>query len=238
MCGDGSWSGLPMHQPCGCCISTQLPNPIQDERKPPKITQTSTIPPLPRRRPLIPVGRWGDGVAGPAPPPRGAGSGPFGGSGSQAHTGSQVRRAGPRASRRDVVFSHSTRAGPSGSETLKAFFPTLVAIKKCKFILLLPLLFLPACKTILGHNGPTEREPRRAWEPLGQGNTSWVGAGSTSSSNGLVAKEGQGSTQCPGEQERLLAGISPSVLRYPSQESLKVLAQGGKIPKNNPKPHT
>lgn len=35
-CGDGSWSGLSMHQPCGCCISTQLPNPIQDKRTPPK----------------------------------------------------------------------------------------------------------------------------------------------------------------------------------------------------------
>lgn len=148
-----------------------------------------------------------------------------------------MRRAGPHASRRDVVFSHSTGAGPSSSETLGALFPTLVAIKKCKFILLLLLLFLPACKTILGHNGPTERQPRRAWELLGQGNTSWVGAGGTTNSNGLNAKEGQDSTQCPGEQERLLAAVSPSVLRYPSQKSLqKVLSWGGKSLKITLKP--
>lgn len=49
------------------------------------------------------------------------GPGPLGSSSSQAHTGSQVRRAGPAASRRDVVFSHSPAAGPSGSGTLRGF---------------------------------------------------------------------------------------------------------------------
>ena len=125
--------------------------------------------------------------------------------------------------------------GRAAVKPLAALFPTLVAIKKCKFILL--LLLLPACKTILGHNGPMERQPRRAWELLGQGNTSRVGASSTSSSNGLKAKEGQGSTQCPGEQERLLAAVSPSLLRCPSQESLQKVFPWGEIPKDNPKTH-
>lgn len=49
------------------------------------------------------------------------GPGPLGSSSSQAHTGSQVRRAGLAASARDVVFSHSPGAGPNGSGTLRGF---------------------------------------------------------------------------------------------------------------------
>lgn len=89
-----------------------------------------------------------------------------------------------------LSFHTAPVQGQAAAKPLAALFPTLVAIKKCKFILLLLLLFLPACKMILGHNGPMEWQPRRAWELLGQGNTSRVGASSTSSSNGLKAKEG------------------------------------------------
>lgn len=98
------------------------------------------------------------------------------------------------------------------------------------------MLFLSTCKKILGHNGPMEWWPWRAWELLGQGNTSWVGAGSTSSSDGLEAKEDQGSTQRPGEQQRLL-GVLPllSCALHPRGacrrgQSLKITLE------NNPRP--
>lgn len=215
----------------------QIPSSV---REPPTITPTSAVSPIPHHHPSILAVQRGEGAAGPAPPPCATGSGPFGGGSSQEHTGSQVRRAGRRASRRDVVFSHSTRAGRAAAKPSVALFPTLAAIKKCKFILFLLLLFLPTCKTILGHNGPMEWWPLRAWELLGQGNTSRVGAGGTSSPNGLEAKEGQGSTQRPGEQQRLLAVLPLlSCALHPwgacrRGESLKITLENNPRPSNQP----
>lgn len=115
-----SCSGLSTRPSHDCCIGCNLQIPSR-VREPPTITPTSTVPPIPHHHPSILAVRWGDGAAGPAPSPHAVGSGLFGGGSSQAHTGSQVRRAGPCASRRDVVFSHSTGAGPSSRETLGGF---------------------------------------------------------------------------------------------------------------------
>lgn len=106
--------------PRSFCISTRTPNPIQHERTPQNNPH--------RHRPLVlslspahPPGTRGTRGRGISTPWPCRGPGPLGSSGSQAHTGSQVRRAGPGASRRDVVFSHSPGAGPRGSGTLRGF---------------------------------------------------------------------------------------------------------------------
>lgn len=160
---------------------------------------------------------------GPASPPR-AGRGVACGGSSQAHRGSQVRRPGPQPADGMLSFHTAPVRGRAA-----ALFPTLVAIKKCKFTILLLLVLLPTCKMILGHNGPTERPPESVGASgAGKHPPPRVGAHSTSSSNGLKAKEGQGSTQCPREQGRLLAAVSPSGQCCPSPVSLQEALPQGK----------
>lgn len=202
----GAAPGLAMNQPH---MNMQTPNPSQAGRNP-EITHTRPQPRFlttARRSPakgLHPL---------PVPGPR-----------SQAHgQPGETRGPVPADAMCDVVFSHSTGAGPSGSEILGGFVSHTGCHQEMQIHVLL-LVFLSACKTILGHNGPTQRWPRRAWELLRE---SPGGAGG-SSSNGIGAGQGRGSTRRPGEQERLLAAVSPSFLCSPSQNNLqKILLQGG-----------
>lgn len=65
-----------------------------------------------------------------------------------------------------LSFHTAPVRGRVAAEPSAALVPTLGAIEKCKFILLLSVL--PTCKTILGHNGPTERQP-------GERGSRWAG---------------------------------------------------------------
>lgn len=65
-----------------------------------------------------------------------------------------------------LSFHTAPVRGRVAAEPSAALVPTLGAIEKCKFILLLPVL--PTCKMILGQNGPTERQP-------GERGSRWAG---------------------------------------------------------------
>lgn len=83
------------------------------------------------------------------------------------------------------------------AEPSAALVPTLGAIEKCKFILLLPVL--PTCKMILGQNGPTERRP-------GERGSGWAGRETPGWDRGERAALG---VRVPPGQRTVFGVISP-----------------------------
>lgn len=138
----GDVPGLAMHQPH---VNVQTPNPSKAGRNP-KITPTRP-PPGSSPRPVGPRRR------GCTPRPRRARV--------PRRTGSQVRRGAPCQRTRCAMLSFHTAParGRAAAKPLAALFPTLVAIKKCKFIFFFFWCFSPHAKRSLGITAPRSGGP-------------------------------------------------------------------------------
>lgn len=124
-----------------------------------------------------------------------------------------------------LSFHTAPLRGRVAAEPSAALVPTLGAIEKCKFILLLPVL--PTCKTILGHNGPTER----------QRGSRWAGKEPGWDRLGWAAPRVRAAHAAPG-RGTLLGVISPWVLHCPSQEDCRRFCPRGQTTKSDPEPQS
>lgn len=126
-----------------------------------------------------------------------------------------------------LSFHTAPVRGRAAAEPSAALVPTLGAIEKCKFILVLPIL--PTCKTILGHNGPTERQP-------GERGSRWAGKHPVWERVERAALRVRAAHGAPGAGEALGGdfplGRAPSIPGEPAEGS----APGGKPLKVTPKP--
>lgn len=231
--------GFSTHQPHGCCIGTRTPDPSRDGRN----NQNN---PHERRNPVFltvacPC-QWHGWAMGPAPPsPRRGLGAVWRFPGTERQPGETGRA--PRQPTGCCLFTQqpagrAERAAAKPSQRL--LFPTLVAIKKCKFILLLQLLFSPPPQHAKRSSGRTApRSGRPAERGSCRGRETPPGGQRVARAAPVAPKARRARAA-----RNALESRTGSWLRFPlgscalrPRRACRRLCPRGEIPKNNPKIH-